>query len=531
MEIIPIDYDLSSVLNDLVNMVQTRADDKGLLLKLEFDPNTPKRLHGDEVRIKQIITNILTNAVKYTEKGSVTFAVSFERTSDEDVIFLNVSVRDTGIGIKEEDMAKLFSEFERIEEKRNRNIEGTGLGMNITQRLLGMMGSALKVESVYGEGSVFSFRLEQHVTAWEELGDYEESYRASLSKRSVSKARLSAPNAIVLVVDDTPMNLMVFKSLLKRTKVRIDTAASGDEGLALSYDKKYDMIFLDHMMPQKDGIETLHELRSREKDPNINTPTICLTANAISGAREKYLAEGFDDYLTKPIDSVKLEEMLLNYLPAEKIEEAADEEPVADTAAAKPEIPDALQPLSGQDWIDISLGIKNSGDTETYLPLLKIFYESMDDKAEEIERFYAEENWSDYTIKVHALKSSARLIGATGFAKEAQQLENAGKSSDIAYIRANHRDFMTKLQGFKAPLEEIFLKQEEENKPEADADLLAVCFDEIHAAAEDCDYDRLDNIFNELSAYRIPTEHEERFRKILDAAKRFDYDAIKALFP
>jgi signal transduction histidine kinase len=172
MEIIPVDYDLSSVINDLVNMIQKKADDKGLQLILKICSKIPKLLHGDEIRIKQVITNILTNAVKYTEKGSVTFAIDYERVEDEpDYVYINVSVRDTGIGIKEEDMQRLFSEFERIEEKRNRNIEGTGLGMSITKRLLEMMGSSLKVDSVYGTGSKFYFSLKQRVVKWEELGD------------------------------------------------------------------------------------------------------------------------------------------------------------------------------------------------------------------------------------------------------------------------------------------------------------------------------------------------------------------------
>ncbi|MBR5091388.1 MAG: response regulator [Ruminiclostridium sp.] len=323
MEIIPVDYDLSSVINDLVNMIQSKADDKGLRLELDINRHIPNLLHGDEVRIKQIITNILTNAVKYTEKGFVKFCIDYRRIPDEpQEVILDISVVDTGIGIKKQDMNKLFSEFDRIEEERNRKVEGTGLGMSITKRLLEMMDSSLVVESIYGMGSKFSFELRQTVLKWDELGDYEAAYRASLGMRKKYREKFRAPGAEVLVVDDTPMNLVVFRSLLKQTGIKIDTANSGDEGLKMSYDKKYDIIFLDHMMPEKDGIETLHELRSRPKDPNIHTPTICLTANAISGAREQYLAEGFDDYLTKPIDSEKLESLLLDYLPEEKIEDA-----------------------------------------------------------------------------------------------------------------------------------------------------------------------------------------------------------------
>ncbi|MCR5303073.1 MAG: response regulator [Lachnospiraceae bacterium] len=539
MEIIPVDYDLSSVLNDLVNMVQTRADEKGLLLKLNFNPNTPKQLHGDEIRFKQVVTNILTNAVKYTEKGSVTFAVNFQKIpGSDDKVILNVSVSDTGIGIKQEDMEKLFSKFDRIEEKRNRNIEGTGLGMNITSRLLEMMNSRLEVNSVYGEGSVFYFSLEQDVVAWENLGNYEESYRASISKRRKYTAKFYAPKAVVLMVDDNPMNLMVFKSLLKQTKIQIDTAESGDEGLALSYDKKYDIVFLDHMMPKKDGIETLHELRAREKDPNRDTPMICLTANAISGAREQYITAGFNDYLTKPIDSSKLEEMIMTYLPKDKIEEVdrwqldedAENTDGQEDSSEEQDIMDTLKPLKGQEWIDVDLGLKNSGAPEAYLPLLKVFYESLDSRANEIEGFYREENWNDYTIKVHALKSSARIIGAKDFGEDAQLLENAGKGGDIEYIRKNHEKFMSDYLSFKAPLAEVFASDEDaDEKPEADAAQMEDAFERLRRAADEMDIELVEGILAELDAYRIPESEQELWNKLKEATSKFDYDTITEL--
>ena len=241
MEIIPVDYEMSSVLNDLVNMIQIRADDKGLRLVMDFDESIPSLLNGDEVRVKQVITNILTNAVKYTEKGSVTFRIGYECIpEDPDGIVLNVSVQDSGIGIKREDIQKLFHEFERIEEKRNRNIEGTGLGMNITKQLLDLMGTTLEVESVYGEGSKFSFRLKQRVVKWDPIGYYEKAYRIAQKAQKKYRERFIAPDASVLVVDDTPMNLLVFKSLLSCTRVRIHMADSGVEALT----KDIPVIFL-----------------------------------------------------------------------------------------------------------------------------------------------------------------------------------------------------------------------------------------------------------------------------------------------
>ena len=302
MEIIPVEYALSSLLNDLVNMIQSRADKKGLKFQINADKNLPSELFGDEIRIKQIATNILTNAVKYTEKGSVTLTVTFKEISDN-TIKLCFSVKDTGIGIKPEDIKKLFSAFERIEEKRNRAIEGTGLGMNITQRLLNMMNSQLDVHSVYGEGSEFSFEVEQKVINWHALGNFEESFRNALSQHKKYREKFTAPNAKILVVDDTVMNLTVVKGLLKQTKIQIDTAESGYEALKLIAQNKYDILFLDHRMPGIDGIETLHRMKELAGNLNKNTPTISLTANAISGARKMYIDAGFNDYLTKPIDS------------------------------------------------------------------------------------------------------------------------------------------------------------------------------------------------------------------------------------
>ena len=449
LEIIPVEYDLSSLINDLVNMIQKRADEKGLQLVLDLDSETPKILRGDDVRIKQVITNILTNAVKYTEKGSITFSVGFEKCGDDpDSVLLNVAVKDTGIGIKKEDMDKIFSEFERLDEMRNRSIEGTGLGMSITQKLLQMMGSELKVESMYGLGSRFSFTLKQDVVKWEQLGDYEKAYSAMLKGQKKYKVKFAAPDAEVLIADDNSMNLMVFKSLLKQTQVRIDTAESGTEALKKACGKKYDIMFLDHMMPGKDGIELLHDLRALD-DPNKNTPAVCLTANAISGAREKYISEGFDDYLTKPIDTEKLEELFCLYLPAEKLKEPLSYEEKTE------ELPEQLMKLSGSPDIDIETGLENSGTAKAYLSVLQIFCSTIDEKAEELEHFYKERDIKNYTIRVHALKSSAMIIGAKELGEKARRLENAGKQNDAAYIKKNHKEFVSLFLSFKEILKDV----------------------------------------------------------------------------
>lgn len=482
VEIRPEDYDLAGLLSDLVAMIRTRADDKGLLLCTEFDREMPRQLFGDEVRVKQVITNLLTNAVKYTEKGRVTFSVRHEKIASEpDTVLLHVAIKDTGIGIKKEDLPKLFVEFERIEEKRNRHIEGTGLGMTITKRLLGLMDSTLEVESTYGKGSVFSFVLKQKVTSWKPLGDYAEAAQERLRDHERYHARFVAPDARVLVVDDNRMNLMVVTSLLKQTRIQVDTAEDGDEGLFLMKQHTYDVIFLDHMMPQKDGIEVLHELRSLENNANHEAPAICLTANAIAGAREQYLEEGFRDYLPKPINSGELEKLLLFYLPQEKItrmppKDAGSEKKAESKKKAKTELIDeaskaAIAPEEVSDaenditaelavltayGVDVEAGIRNSDDPEVYIALLREFYDSLEDQAKNLDGFKAAQDLENYTILAHSMKSSLRLLGIEELGEEAFGLEMAGKNQDTGYIESHHDGFLEAFRGLKQPLAKVF---------------------------------------------------------------------------
>ncbi len=530
MEILPVDYDISSIIGDLVNMIRLRADDKGLKILLDFDKSLPRILHGDEIRLKQIITNILTNAVKYTEKGSVTFRIGYEKTADDEVA-LDIFVKDTGIGIKPEDMEKLFSEFERIEESRNRGIEGTGLGMNITRRLLEMMDSRLEVESVYGEGSEFSFHLKQKVVKWEPLGDYEKAYHNVLAGRSRYQEKFVAPDAKVLLIDDNPMNLAVFKNLLKQTRVQVDTADNSDEGLMRTREKKYNIIFLDHLMPGKDGIETLRELKGEAENPNLKTPVICLTANAISGAREEYIEAGFDDYLTKPIDPDQLENMMIGFLPEELVEITKEKPPAEDALPETAGISEKLSPLVVQPLINVPLGVEHNGSVEAYLSTLKIYYEFIDEKAKELDHLLLEGDSENYAIQVHALKSSLRIIGAEGLGEEAQRLENSGKEGDMEYIRSHHEDFLSACVSLKEPLAQVFgeASASEENKPEADQAILGAMYDELKEAAEGMSCDRLDDIFAEMKAYRIPEGDRDLFEKLRSAAGKFEYDRILEL--
>ncbi len=505
IELLPARYDFSDLIYDLVNMIDTRIKAKGLELKLEIDPTIPKILNGDEARIRQVITNILTNAVKYTEKGSISFKITCnEKSKDPDRTVLRIEVSDTGIGIKKDDMEKLFSKFERIEEKRNRNIEGAGLGLSITKNLLEMMGSELKVESIYGKGSTFYFLLEQPVISWEELGDYQKIFDEHQKNRSKHTGRLKAPSANILVVDDYSMNLEVFRGLVKETLIQIDTAEDGATALKLAANKKYDIIFMDHMMPGKDGIETLKELKAQSANPNLQTPVICLTANAIYGAKEQYLSAGFNDYLTKPVDPDKLEEMLIKYLPEDKVSISLEEGKTI--------------PQSSQDFSE---------------KILKMFYESLDERLSEINSYYSNKDIENYTIKVHALKTGFRTVKAFELGEDAQQLENAGKQNDIKYIDSHYPEFLDKIASFKETLNEKFSKADSQEQTRsgvpADSQLMNQFFTDIRLAAQDMDSDRLDELFTSMKDYIIPEEHKDIYRQLQKASSEYEYKKILKL--
>ncbi len=317
MDILPVNYRLAEMIQGLEDSIRERARGKRLSLVVDVDEDLPSVLHGDDVRVSQVIMNLLTNAVKYTQQGTVTLSIR-EKRREEGTVFLEVSVRDTGIGIQEEDREKLFEAFSRLEEERNRTIEGTGLGMSIVTNLLDMMDSKLQVESEYGKGSEFSFVLAQDIVDGEPLGDYRKRVN-NPEQPGGAKRVLYAPHARVLVVDDNAMNLKVAKNLLKRSAIQLDQADSGIEALRMIREQAYDIVLLDHMMPNMDGVETLDEIWKQGLHRE-GMAVIALTANAIVGAREKYLEAGFDDYLSKPIEIRELEEKLARYLAAWKYE-------------------------------------------------------------------------------------------------------------------------------------------------------------------------------------------------------------------
>ncbi len=313
LEIVPNEYPMASLITDVLLGAEVRAKQKQLQIISRIDESLPAVLYGDDIRIKQVLNNLLSNAVKYTEKGSVTF--SAERVDMDDKFSVCFTVKDTGIGIRKEDMDKLFGSFERLELSKNRYIQGTGLGLNIAKQLVSAMGGTIEVQSEYGAGTCFTVVIPQRIVDATPLSK-KEKVKEELKAASEEKKRLYAPDAKVLVVDDNKMNLKVIQALMKNTAIQLDMANGGNECLQMTRDKKYDLILMDHMMPEPDGIQTLHMLREDKSNVNCDTKVIVLTANAIEGMREEYLKEGFSDYLSKPVEVLRLEEMLKKYLPS-----------------------------------------------------------------------------------------------------------------------------------------------------------------------------------------------------------------------
>lgn len=317
MELVPAEYKTDELISDIVNMVTFKVEDKGLKLNVDIDDDIPSVLYGDDIRIKQVVVNLLNNAVKYTQQGFVTF--SMKCTITDDTAMLRIAVKDSGIGIKEEDMANLFAKFKRIEEGRNRSIEGTGLGMSIVVQFLKLMESELEVSSVYGEGSEFGFCIKQKIVDFKPIRSLQEDEKEK-KLDFVYKELFTASKARLLITDDNSLNRKVIRKLLGQTKVQIDEATGGYECIDMSMKQKYDIILLDHMMPDLDGIQTIHKIREDSENPNKDTVIIALTANALSGAKEEFLGEGFNSFLSKPVEPAVLESTIYEYLPIELLD-------------------------------------------------------------------------------------------------------------------------------------------------------------------------------------------------------------------
>lgn len=430
LEIIPVDYEVNSLISDCCNMAAGRAKAKELELLVECADNVPMKLCGDETHIRQIIMNLLTNAVKYTEKGTVKLIVSGRFTDGGFV--LKVDVSDTGIGIAEENLPQLFTQFQRFDLQRNRNIEGTGLGLSIVKRLCDLMSGTITARSVLGSGSTFTVELPQKVVDSTPCGGVNLNYSAGAEHEYHHS--FEAPEAKILAVDDLPVNLLVIANLLKETRIKIDTAGSGRECLDKCSQQKYDLILMDHMMPEMDGVQTFEKLHGDKSSPNFETPVIMLTANALAGMREQYMDVGFADYVSKPVRGAKLEEAIRRNLPESLIKPASPEIP----AEAVSTEPSGFADICGAvPELNVNAALQYCcGSAELLNDLLHDFTEN--DHFSDLKAAFEEKRWEDYRRHAHSLKSTSLMIGLTGLSERARASELALKSGCTEFAELNH---------------------------------------------------------------------------------------------
>ena len=524
MEIVPALYDFSSFIHDLVNMTAQRAADKNLCFTVEIDHTIPSRLYGDDVRLRQVLTNILTNAVKYTREGTVCLRVKGQSTGE--TVRLWFEVEDTGIGIKKEDLPKLSAEFERIEEERNRNIEGSGLGMNITIQLLTLLGSRLHVESEYGKGSKFWFELEQKIIDSTPIGDFEAKVQQAADTYSYETS-IFAPDAEILVVDDNAVNRKVLRSLLKETQIQVTDADGGVQCLRLVQERHFDLIFLDHMMPEMDGIETLHHIKALPQCPCKDTPIIVLTANAVSGAKEKYLSEGFDDFLSKPIMPEKLEAMLKTYLPKKLLLTAPVKAPNVlselKTDNAREAVLEQLPLVEGLDWDYAWLHLP---DQELLESTVKEFYLQIDTAAMRLEQAYLhlseEGQLEQYRIQVHAMKSLAGTVGIVTLFGMARVLEYAAKEDKTDVIMSMTTIFLEEWRSYRQRLEGVFGIGSASGEAVTDYSVIRALIEMVRVGMQEMEFDAADKAMAQLQRYEYPEEIEAGIRRLAEAVTNLD---------
>ena len=446
MELLIGDYDLFAVLNDCYSVADPRAQSKGLEFNINVNPKTPSLLSGDEVRLRQIINNLLSNAIKYTPSGTVDLLVDFKTLPEENSnkrIELVVIVADTGIGIRSDDRGKLFQSFERIDLDRNRNIEGTGLGLNLTKKLVEMMDGRVLVKSVYGSGSVFEVHVPQPVIGDAVIGNFMERHKEFISFNSGVK-KFKAKNARLLVVDDVSMNLKVVCGLLKETEIKVDTATNGEDALALVEGNHYDLILLDHMMPVMDGIETLQCMKDIKSFDIKKTPVVMLTANAVVGAKDAYIQAGFTDYITKPIREEVLLTTVKKLLPPELID--------------KVDVAEKNSPMSTSHSVDDLSGVLDTATGLGYCMNDKGFYREMlveyvkNDRLADLESSFAKGDFENYRINMHSLKSTSLTIGAVALSETAKTIEIACKEGNVDFVRSQHEKCMA---DYKMVLEKL----------------------------------------------------------------------------
>ncbi len=516
----PVEYSFKKMIHEVVSMLESRMDEKGLDFLVDVDENIPSRLWGDDVHVKQILINLLGNAFKYTKRGRVILRVELLPESARDYVCLRFSVEDTGIGIKEEDLARIMVPYERVELNRNRNIEGSGLGMPITRQLLAAMGSTLSVESEYRKGSTFSFVLSQGIRDASPVGDIL-SMEQEQMVTSNYLPMFTAPDAKILVVDDNAMNRKVFRILLADTKIQIEEASSGILCLEMVKTKPYDIIFMDHMMPEMDGIETYSIMKRMKYYPNEHTPVVVVTANAIKGARDRYIVkEGFRAYLSKPIEYIELEKLIKNLLPKNLVHQT---DVIEEQRETKEEM---LPMINGVDWGYAGNHFRNQKDM---LQMVQCFYDGIEKELDELHRLYAdlkaEDGYKNYCTKIHSMKNSAAIVGIVPLAGMAKVMEDAARNHKGDVIDAMMPIFTEKWLSYKTLFRDVTAMEIEKKRimtEEEWTEFLA----KVKKAAENLDILVLDELADDTKDVTVEEAHLDKYDKIIEAIAVFNVEYL-----
>ena len=542
MELVPQSYNLLSPLYSLQNTIDVRIGERPLDFKISIKRDMPTQLYGDEVRVQQVILNLLTNAVKYSNQGHIELIVDYEKL-ENDEIMLKATVKDQGIGIKKEDMPKLFEAFSQVDMERNHRIEGTGIGLTITERLVRSMGGSITLESEYGVGTTFYVSMRQKVEDFNSVIDTESTddfvviSHSNILKGFVSGkkkiAKFIAPDAKVLVVDDNEANLKVAKGLMGQYKLSVRTCTSGKAALdILETDKSFDILFIDHMMPEMDGVELTKILRSSNDDYLKYVPIIALTANAIKGVSEMFLANGFTEYLSKPIDTERLGEVLNKWIPENKKKEAMEEEEsVADNnEAVDDDEENLLNMLRRIENVDYDKAMTLCGKSEDILlSVIEVYVKSYSQIKERIDSTYAKEDLKNYAIEVHGVKSSSRSIGNDVLGEMAYRLEIEAKDGNIAYVKENHSEFVMKYEQFVGELKEIVDKLKTEEKIEkvkfSKEEMLSM-INECISLYDEFETTKAEEVLKKLQCAECDENIMNLINDAIDSAELFDFDEV-----
>jgi CheY-like chemotaxis protein len=566
MEIVPVNYNLMKLLCDISNLILVRIGSKPIKMILRVNPNLPNNLFGDDVRLRQIILNIAGNAAKFTEKGFIILQVDFWENQElhdnlqKDFVGIKISVIDSGLGIKEEDLNRLFNAFLQVNSEATRNKEGTGLGLTISKQLVEQMGGKITVESEYGNGSVFTLFIPQQKQNEESIFDryekiFEDAERCrdnnslmdisiasvfnskdfpSLFGDTTEQISFYAPNANILVVDDNAVNLQVATGLLSRFKVNVETCNSGKECLNLLFAEnpnKFDIVFMDHMMPEMDGIETLEKIREKEKELNVRQKqiVIALSANAMNSAKEMFMEKGFDDFLAKPVQGKDFAFILKKWLAKDLITEVNNADEKKSSSATQIEIPTDLEIPSDED-LDLDEAVKNIGSYETYSKIVKTFYNTIEKNVTEIEAFYKQKELKSYTILVHALKSSARIIGAKKLSLLAEKLEKAAKENDVDFMEKNTEQLLILYKSYENILKPIAEKKESDSeKASLSKDDFISILNEIQESCRTCDLPVIEEKADILAKHQLPIKDDvlEKLNDLFAAIENIDFEKIE----